>query len=258
MISIESFSNPRFKLLKGLSKSRNRKKEERFLVEGRVELELAFANGWIPESVVFTEAYAGENEIRSLMPGGAKNALIQLSKALFDDLAYQQVPGNFLAIFKSRNYSWSDIRGMDVLVVLEHVEKPGNLGAVLRTCDALGIGGVVVTESEIDLYNPNVIRNSRGAVFTTPCVFASNEDAFGHLSRVHQVLAAALTDGAVPYTQIAFQKPLALVFGAESTGLSEFWLERAEQHIVIPMKGKVDSLNLSASMAIIGAHVKNS
>lgn len=249
---ISSHSNARFKYLKSLAKSRNRKTEGLFLAEGRPELDVALARSFVPESIIYCPEYFDRRDIQKLLPAEYQGQWIQLSKPLFDELAYQQVPGNFMALFPAWDTSLFPASTTGPVVVLEHVEKPGNLGAILRTCDALGITHVIVAESDIDLFNPNVIRNSRGAVFTVNCTFGTNDAVWRWLNSAGiKTFAAALTPGAVDYRQATYTMPCAIVLGAESTGLSPFWLERADQQIVIPMLGTVDSLNVSVSCAII-------
>ncbi|MEZ4721921.1 MAG: TrmH family RNA methyltransferase [Flavobacteriales bacterium] len=256
MLEITSFSNPRYKQLKSLAKSRNRKKEGLFIAEGRPELDVAIRTGIVPVLAIFCEAYISYNELISLV--GDKVEVLQLSKALFDDLVYQQVPGNFIIQFKSWECGIEALSNSGDVVVLESLEKPGNLGAILRTCDAAGVKDVIVCESDIDLFNPNVIRNSRGAAFTVNVVFCSNDEALGYLkSRNLPVYAAALSDAAVDYSDVKDDGPKALIFGAESKGLSEFWMNKSDKQIIIPMLGTVDSLNLSVSAAVILFGLRN-
>ncbi len=222
-------------------------------MEGRPELDIAFNSHLVPQTIVYCDSYTSLEDLSTFSAKG-DGKLLKLSRALFDDLAYQHVPGNFMAVFESRNYSLNDLSGNAPLVVLESVEKPGNLGAILRTCDALGIQELIVTETAMDLYNPNVLRNSRGAAFTVKTVFCSNEEALSYI-KAHHILpmAAALTLGAKDYRELSSGKH-AYVFGPESTGLSDFWLENASEHLVIPMRGVVDSLNVSVSAAILLSH----
>lgn len=256
LTDISSHSNPKYKYLKSLSKSRNRKKENVYLMEGRPELDIALGKGLEPEWIAFSESYITLEELEHLGVSDSTPKL-RLSKALFDDLAYQHVPGNFMAVFPSWDVTPNSLDFSKPIVVLESVEKPGNLGAILRSCDAFGIADVLVTETDIDLFNPNVLRNSRGAVFSVRCSFCSNEEAHALLSENGaDIYAAALTEGAIDYRQVERKPPLAMVFGAESIGLSSFWLERA-QPVVIPMAGTVDSLNVSVSCAVILSHLSS-
>jgi len=180
--------------------------------------------------------------------------LLEMKKDLFDAIAYQQVSGNFVALVKAPLSDSSTLDPSKPIVVCERVEKPGNLGAILRTCDALGVEQVLCADTQIDLYNPNVIRNSRGAVFSVNCQMVQNASCSEFLERsMYNIYQAALTDDAVDVNDIDLHSthPWALVFGSESKGLSDYWLQRSDHRVVIPMKGKVDSLNLSVTVALL-------
>lgn len=255
IVEISSFSNPRIKYLKSLGKSRNRKREELFMMEGRPELDHAFNRGLKPKMIAFCDSYISYNEIESLA-GNLHCEILQLSKAVFDDLTYQNVSGNFLAVFESWTNSLSSLNPDLFTIVLEGLEKPGNLGAIIRTCDALGVKQVIVSSSEIDLFNPNVLRNSRGGVFNVNVVFTENEETVEYItSNALHAYAAVLSDQAKPLELVKNQKVDVVVFGPESSGLSNFWLDQPLQHVIIPMIGIVDSLNLSVSVAIIASHL---
>ena len=251
MTNISSFSNPRFKYLKSLSKSRNRKKEEVFIMEGREELDLALKSGLQPRIVVFTESYVSVDYISDTY-GSSRIEIIQITKPLFDDLAYQKVPKNYIAVFDAWTFDLNEIATKEKLVVLEGLEKPGNLGAILRTCSAAGINNVIVTESDIDLFNPNVIRNSRGALFNVNVIFTSNKELLGFLrTNDYTILATSIEGSSKNYRSVIYDGNKAIVFGSESKGITSFWLENSEERIMIPMSGNQDSLNLSVSVGVI-------
>ena len=137
------------------------------------------------------------------------------------------------------------------MIVLESVEKPGNLGAVLRSADAAGADAVIVCDPLTDLYNPNVVRSSIGAVFTVPTVACTSAEAISWLkSKGIRILTAQLQDSS-PYYDTPMTGPTAIVMGTESTGLTPVWREAADSHILIPMLGRLDSLNVSVSAAIL-------
>jgi TrmH family RNA methyltransferase len=258
---IESTANPKFKYAKRLLKSRNRKKEERFLLEGRPEFDHALASGVPVDMVCYTEDYISREEVdRLLYEHKVDTAVFELSVDLFNELTYQHVPGNVLGVFHTIEQQLADINPKESLIVLEQIEKPGNLGAIIRTCDALGIKQVVCTETKIDLFNPNVLRNARGATFSVACCFEENVKLL-HFLRSHgyYTYAAALSEDAVDYSTLADRKgPKALILGSESKGLTSFWLDHADDMVVIPMRGVVDSLNVSVSAAILmGALLQN-
>ena len=138
------------------------------------------------------------------------------------------------------------------MLVIEGVEKPGNLGAILRTADAAGLSAVIVCDPQADLYNPNVVRASLGCVFTVPLAVCSSKEAVGWLKKNgFQILTTHLHSGAVLYDSVDFKKKTAVAMGTEATGLGPIWLENTHQNILIPMKGEADSLNVSTSAAII-------
>jgi TrmH family RNA methyltransferase len=257
-MTIESHANPKFKYLKKLQKSRSRKKEGYFILEGRPELDIALKQGLTCDSLYYSPAYLSEIELTQLLEvtKGEFPKVYSLKKELFDELAYQHVPGNLIGVFKAFDFELDQLDFDQPVVILENIEKPGNLGAILRTCDALGVQQVVCINTNMDLFNPNVLRNSRGAVFGVKCCFADNAVLFQKL-KAHNycIVAAAINENAIPYTELNLDsRPLALVFGSESKGLDFFWLNNAEAHAIIPLNGIVDSLNVSISVAILASH----
>jgi TrmH family RNA methyltransferase len=137
------------------------------------------------------------------------------------------------------------------IVVLESVEKPGNLGAILRSADASGVSAVIVCDPLTDLYNPNLIRSSVGAAFSVPCVACSSKECISFLKQNGiQILTAQLQDSHL-YYDIDMRRPTAIIMGTESTGLTDQWRQVADAHIRIPMLGQIDSLNVSVSAAIL-------
>lgn len=257
-MTIESHANPKFKYLKRLSKSRNRKKEGYFILEGRPELDFALKQGLVCDSLYYSPAYINEIELAYLLNlnEGTQPKVFSLKKELFDELAYQHVPGNLLGVFKAFEHEIEHLDFNGPIVILENIEKPGNLGAIMRTCDALGIHQLVCTNTTMDLFNPNVLRNSRGAVFSVKCCFVENEVIHNQLkTNNYQIIAAAINDEAIPFYKIKKgSRPLAIVFGSESQGLEPYWLNKADACAIIPLKGIVDSLNVSVSVAMIASH----
>jgi TrmH family RNA methyltransferase len=159
-------------------------------------------------------------------------------------------------VFESWNNTLESLNPSYFTIVLEGLEKPGNLGAIIRTCDALGVKQVIVSSSEIDLFNPNVLRNSRGGIFNVDVVFVNNDQALGFIVGNNlKAYAAVLSKQAQPIEIVKQEKVDVVVFGPESSGLSTFWLNEPLEHVIIPMKGIVDSLNLSVSVAIVCSHL---
>ena len=240
---LTSGQNPKIKdLLLLETKSRERKARGLFVVEGRREYERARAAGWQAETVFVRE---GEPE--------AEAADFVVSDRIYEKIACRGGTEGIVAVMRAKERRLADLTpsAAPLILVLERVEKPGNLGAVLRTADAAGVDAVLVCDPLTDLYNPNLIRASLGAVFSVPTVACSSEEAFAWLS-AHgiAILTAQLQDSRL-YYDTDMVRPTAIVFGAEDTGLSDFWRERADAHIRIPMAGAMDSLNVSVSAAVL-------
>ena len=255
MEQITSTANPRVKevILLG-EKSRYRRQTGLFTVEGRRETSACLAGGFAPKTVFYCPQIISEEEVTALF-GSAPAEFISVSENVYSRMAYRGTTEGLLAVFHSRERSLSDIRleaaKAPFVIVLESVEKPGNLGAVLRTADASGAAAVIVCDPLTDLYNPNLIRASIGGIFTVPVAACSSEEAYEWLHAAgFQILTAQLQDSS-PYYDIDFRRPTAVVFGTEATGLREFWRERSDRKVIIPRLGKLDSLNVSTSVAIL-------
>ena len=240
---LTSGQNPKIKdLLQLETKSRERKARGLFVVEGRREYERAVAAGWQTETLFVRE---GEPE--------AAQADFLVSAALYEKMACRGGTEGIVAVMRMQERTLADLplSPAPLVLVLESVEKPGNLGAVLRTADAAGVDAVLVCDPLTDLFNPNLIRASLGAVFSVPTVACSSQEAYDWLSaRGIAVLTAQLQDSSL-YYDTDMVRPTAIVFGTEDKGLSPFWRERADAHIRIPMAGAMDSLNVSVSAAIL-------
>ena len=240
---LTSGQNPKIKdLLQLETKSRERKARGLFVVEGRREYARAVAAGWQTETLFVRE---GEPE--------ADRADFLVSEALYEKIACRGGTEGIVAVMRMQERSLSEIplSAAPLVLVLESVEKPGNLGAVLRTADAAGVDAVLVCDPLTDLFNPNLIRASLGALFSVPTVACTSQEAYAWLS-AHgiSVLTAQLQDSSL-YYDTDMVRPTAIVFGTEDKGLSDFWRERADAHIRIPMAGAMDSLNVSVSAAIL-------
>ena len=243
---LTSAQNPKFKRLVALrEKSRLRRDEGVFVVEGRRELEHCVEAGFEVETVfVCRDIYPGE--VRAPQ-------VFELSKELYAKVAYREGTEGVMAIVRSRELRLDDLQlgPKPLVMVLEGVEKPGNLGAVLRSADAAGADAVIVCDPLTDLWNPNLIRASIGAVFTVPTVCCSSADAIAWLkARGIRILTAQLQDSSA-YYNCDMTGPTAIVMGTEATGLTEPWRQAADAHVLIPMLGRLDSLNVSVSAAIL-------
>ena len=237
MDQITSIHNPKIKhLLQLQQKSSARRKEGLFVVEGQREREHCLAGGY---EVVETYR-VGEN----------------VSEKVYEHIAYRGTTEGVIAVVRAKPHTLSDIAKDDVscsplYIVLEGVEKPGNLGAILRSADASGVDAVIVCDPLTDIYNPNIIRGSIGAVFTVPTVVCASEECISFMKEHGvQILTAQLQDSSLYYDQ-DMTRPTAIVMGTEATGLTNQWREAADAHIRIPMLGRLDSLNVSVSAAIL-------
>ena len=178
---------------------------------------------------------------------------VKVSASLYERIAYRGSTEGVIALVRSRSLTLADLQlgEAPLVMVLERVEKPGNLGAVLRSADAAGVDAVIVCDPLTDLYNPNLIRSSIGAVFTVPCVACSSDECIAWLKDNDiSILTAQLQDSSL-YYDTNMTGPTAIVMGTEATGLTEAWRQAADAHIRIPMLGRLDSLNVSVSAAIL-------
>ena len=250
MERLSSAQNPKIKnLLLLQEKSRARREQGLFVVEGRRELEHCLEAGYNVRALfVCTEIFGSDTT-----PSAAEAQIIEIPEALYRKVAYRESTEGIIAEveYKERTLSDLNLPENPLIMVLEAVEKPGNLGAVLRSADAAGADAVLICDPLTDLYNPNLIRASIGAVFTVPTVACSSEEAIAFLqARGIQILTAQLQDSSL-YYDVDMRRGTALVMGTESTGLTDQWRRAASAHIRIPMLGRLDSLNVSVSAAIL-------
>ena len=253
---IISLTNPRVKELVRLRTAGHRKSSGVTIVDGAREVLRALGGG-----VKFREFYVcpelvgnGEEEKQVKAKLSAANVLVlEVTRSVFTKIAYGDRQEGVLGICETPKRSLADFRvGANALVVVvEQVEKPGNLGAILRTCDGAGVNGVLVCDSKTDLYNPNVIRASVGTIFTVNTVLCSAEEASCFLKNKGIKIYAASPGAHTIYTQMDLTGPVAFVLGGEQEGLSDFWEKNADARVKIPMRGAADSLNVSTSAAIL-------
>lgn len=247
-MDITSAQNPRVKHVVKLREDRRQREQDGLmLVEGRNELTLALRAGLLPE-MVFTAPELGPRQI-----DGLASDVVTVNRAVFEKMSYRENPDGWLAIFPipRRELAQVPLSVEPLVLVAESLEKPGNLGAILRTADAVGVDAVLVADPRVDLWNPNVVRASRGAVFTVPVVKVENAAALAWLrqSRIH--IAAATPAGDKAYSAADLRRAVAIAVGTEDEGLSDFWLEAADERLVIPMNGTVNSLNVSIAAALL-------
>ena len=252
---ITSFTNPKIKDLIKLKESSERKKRGLIIVEGYREIKRALESGFLLHELYLCREMLKKEEQREILTTLVlKNTVaIELDSKVYEKVSYGDRQDGLLAVFKPKEYSLNELKASDqsLFLVIEEVEKPGNLGAILRTADAGGVSAVIVCDVKTDIYNPNVIRASLGAIFTVKTLVVSKEEAFKFLKANSMMICATTPHTKLIYTDADLRKRLAVVVGSEQKGLSDFWLNCADLKIAIPMKGKVDSLNVSTSTAIV-------
>lgn len=251
MKKITSLLNPEIKELYKLKKSRNRKSSNKFLIDGERELEIAISSGVKIEKIFICEELSSSSQI--FIKKHDKNLITLVSSDVFKKLAYKEKPDGFLALAIKENKTLKNINQNkeSIVLILEAVEKPGNLGAIIRTAYAAGLKTIILTENQTDVYNPNVIRSSEGMVFKLNIIESSSEDALSWLKSNKIKIYSTTIEKGVDYSKNKYESKSALVFGSEANGLSSFWLDVCDKKIKIPMAPNIDSLNVSVSVAII-------
>ncbi len=252
---ILSPKNPKIKNLELLiAKSRERKKQGLFVIEGRKECELAIKSQLTIDSWYYYPEGLGEEE-KALIPQLQRLNLpsYRLEKEAFEKIAYRSGTIGLILLGKSYERNLTDLQLTEspLILVVEGVEKPGNLGALLRSADAAQIDAVICCDQHTDLFNPNVIRSSLGCIFSVPTVQCSSEEAIIWLKEKGISIQATDLEGAVSYLEVDYKKPTAIIMGTEATGITDLWRKAADAKIKIPMLGLIDSLNVSTSAAIV-------
>lgn len=253
MKEISSIQNPYIKgLLKLQEKARERKKKGLFLIEGLREVNLAISSDYKIDTILFCNDLISEKEISNLFTSTVNTIVI--SKEVYKKLAYRDSTEGVLAVVKAKNFSLDNIKFKNknpLILIAESLEKPGNIGALLRTADAANIDAVFIADPKSDLYNSNIIRSSVGCIFTNQIAIASSEEMISFLQDKKIAIYAATLQNSNEYHKENYTKASAIVVGTEATGLTDIWRNAATQNINIPMQGKIDSMNVSVSAAII-------
>ncbi|KNX39019.1 TrmH family RNA methyltransferase [Luteipulveratus halotolerans] len=253
---ITSPSNPRLKALVALRRRRTREQEGLTLLEGYDELALALDAGVVPRTLfscpeLMLDPGLQDDVVRRVAALGAET--VRLSRAAFEKVAYREGPDGFLAVVPSidRTPRELDLPAEPLLLVAEGVEKPGNLGAMLRTADAAGADAVIAADPVTDWGNPNVVRGSKGTVFSMPVASAPTADTLTWLAERGVPLLAATPDTETLHTDVDLTGPVAIAVGTEKYGLTDAVLDAATHRVRIPMAGLVNSLNVATSAAIL-------
>jgi len=254
---ISSTKNQRIVDTIKLRERKEREAQGRFGVEGERETLRALKSHYH-----LLEIFYCQNRLSDEMEKTVSNIIkekktqyFEVSENVFSKLVLREDSGGVWSVFESKNNDINkvDIEKFNFFLILENVENPGNLGAILRSADAVGVHAVVLTGEKIcDIYNPNTIRASIGTVFSTPIITASAEEIISlRREKKIQIIGAALSKNSVSYTSINYRKPVAIMMGSESQGLSSFWLKNCDALVKIPMKGMADSLNVSSAAAVL-------
>ncbi|MBU2940701.1 RNA methyltransferase [Lacinutrix sp. C3R15] len=233
-------------------KSKNRKKSGLFLIEGEREISLALKGKYKLETILFYPELFSEEQRNKLPISDAE--MIEVSKEIYQKLAYRSTTEGIIAIAKSKQHSIENLKlntPNPLLLIAEAPEKPGNIGAILRTADAANVDAVIIANPKTDLYNPNIIRSSVGCVFTNKIGTGTTEEIITFLKQNNIAIYSAILQEAVNYHEQDYTKASAIVVGTEADGLSDAWRKASKQNIKIPMQGEIDSMNVSVAAGIL-------
>ncbi|MCW3124481.1 MAG: rRNA methylase [Bacteroidetes bacterium] len=251
---ITSARNPKIKALKKLDKASERREQGMFVIEGMRELCLADGAGYEITQLFICEELLTESEEYNLKQCKLTGTeVFEINKEVYESVAYRGTTEGVIATAKPKEHTLDSLKlsANPLILVIEGVEKPGNLGAMLRTCDAVGVDAVIVCDTKTDVYNPNAVRSGVGTVFTNQIAVATADEVIIFLKERHITTYAAELTATDFHYQKDLAKPAAIIVGEEATGISAQWMEAADQHIRIPMLGRIDSLNVSVSAAVL-------
>lgn len=258
---ITSTQNPFIRQLTQLKdKSRERKKSGTFLIEGVREISLALKGNYEIDTILFFPELFPIEQLNNLTTNVRLSAveaqlnITEISKEVYQKLAHRDTTEGILAVAKSKNHTITNLefhQKKPLVLVAEAPEKPGNIGALLRTADAANVDTVIIANPKTDLYNPNIIRSSVGCVFTNQIAMGSTSEIIQFLKSKNINIYCAALQASVNYHTQDFTQPSAIVVGTEATGLSNEWLEYSKQNIIIPMQGEIDSMNVSVAAGIL-------
>ena len=251
---IRSVQNPRIKAVKRLEKAAERKETGCFVVEGLRELSLAQRGGYVIRQLFSCETLMKRDPLYDPRPLFGAAEVYPVTEDVYRSMAYRDSTEGLLGVVERKTGTLGDLSlpADPLILVIDRVEKPGNLGAMLRTADAAGADAVMLCDPQTDCFNPNVVRASLGTLFTLSVVMTTAEEACSYLRRHHiPTYAACLSEDSITYTQPDYRKGAAFLLGSEAVGLSAFWLQQADLRVMIPMRGRIDSLNVSVAAALL-------
>jgi RNA methyltransferase, TrmH family len=250
---ITSRQNPRIKSLVQLQKRSERDVQGVFMIEGLKEIEKAAGMDYQFESLFFCPEIVDSSIVLKTIGKHQPENWFEITRDVFNKVAYRENSGGIIVLAKPKDHSLDhlNISKNPLIIVIEGVEKPGNIGAIFRTADAAGISAIIICDPGTDLYNPNAIRASLGCVFTTPTAVCTSQQAIKWLKERNIQIMASYLQAATPYHKVDYTKPTAIVMGTESTGITNTWVDAADANIIIPMQGKADSMNVSTAAAVL-------
>jgi len=247
---ITSIENKRIKdLIKLSKKSKFRNKTNLFIVEGLKEINASIENNYEIKSLFYDPKIIELNKIHVPI----NSEVIEVSSNIYEKISFRSSTEGIIAVAIRKNYNKEKIKidNKKVVLILDGIEKPGNIGAILRTSIASNVDTIIITNKKCDTHNPNVIRSSVGSFFKTKIIYLENNEALEFLKKnKFKIYAASLKSDKI-YSNENYNFPIGLVFGSENEGISKFWEENSDVKIKIPMGNKIDSLNVSVSCAII-------
>jgi TrmH family RNA methyltransferase len=257
--NISSFQNPLIKKVLLLQeKAKERKKSSLFIIEGKREIKLALMGGYKINTLLFCSDIISENDVSNFLNTNVNN-LIEISIEVYKKIAYRTSTEGIIAISESKDLALSNLKLKDhnqLILVAEAPEKPGNIGAILRTADAANVDAVIIANPKTDLYNPNIIRSSIGCVFTNTIALGNTSEIIAYLKNKNISIYSAILQESEVYYTCNFKESTAIVVGTESTGLSSQWRDESKKNIHIPMQGEIDSMNVSVAAGILLFEVK--
>ena len=255
VVEITSFSNPRIKEVSKLRERAARNETGLMIVEGLRETTRAFDAGIQCRDVYCSQSFFDQNKKDSFVAQitqKVENAFI-VKDEVFEKICFGKRNEGIVVVCPQPKHDFSSLNlsKNPFVVIVESLEKPGNLGAILRTCDGAGVEAVIACDQVTDIYNPNVVRSSTGVIFLIPVIESTSEQAVEFLKQKKISICATFLGAEKTYTQINMNKPIAIVAGSEQKGLDDFWRDAADDLVSIPMKGKADSLNVSVATSIV-------
>jgi TrmH family RNA methyltransferase len=253
-LEITSPANPRIKQLVAMRRRRGREQSDLTLVEGLAEIELAMSAGVRPRTLYYCSALASPQSLAlANRAAGLGAEVISVSRQVFEKISYREGPDGWLALVPAiaTDLDLLDPGPRPLVLVCAGLEKPGNLGAILRTADAAAVAAVIAADPVTDWGNPNVVRASKGTVFSVQVASATSDHVLAWITARGLQIVATTPDARQLVSETDLTGPTVIVVGAEQTGLSDEWLRRADVRVRIPMFGRADSLNVSTSAAIV-------